>query len=154
MTTALASIGVVGVSAAVAMSTPAEQPHTWNALAANLVTRCAGAESRASDLRDYVIDIVASTGTAADQRRAKLNVPAGSASEVTVVADSAVCARVYAAHVTQFYAGDTMKVATLAIVQEDSLRYFVSDIHQHAGEFGIVRVYDASSLAYLAGITW
>lgn len=154
MRTLIALGAVVAMSAAIALSARADQARTSTMAATTTFTRCAGTGSRVDDLRDYVIDIVASTGAGADQRRTKLHVPAGSASSVTVVADSAVCARVYAAHVAQFYAGDTATVQTLAIVQEDSLRYFVSDVHQHAGEFGIVRIYDASNLVYLTGITW
>lgn len=143
-----------GAAVLVATTAVFVRPHTSYAQASSVApNRCDSDTGAATEVREYVSALVSAQGPSADRTRAVLHLPSASSSDVTVVTDSSVCERVYAAHVSASYGGDTTAVRWISVVQVAGTRYVVWDLTRRAGEFTILDIYDANGPTYLVSVT-
>lgn len=104
-------------------------------------------------LRNYVVDLVTGTDSATIATRERSELPAVSASKVTVVTTTSVCNAAGDAYHTAVTPPGTSPVSrTLAVVKVGTTRYVVLDPNHRSGEFEFHAVFDRR-WAYLTGFT-
>lgn len=94
-------------------------------------------------LRNYIVSLVTGTDSGTVALRGRYNLPAVSASKVTVVTTGSVCTQAggaYHAAVTQ--PGTPPSSRTLVVVKVSTTRFVVLDPNEHAGEFALHVVFD------------
>ena len=98
---------------------------------------------QAEVLRNYIVSLVTGTDSVTVAFRTRYNLPAVTASKVTVVTTGSVCTQAggaYHAAVTQ--PGTPPSSRTLVVIKVSTTRYVVLDPNEHAGEFALHVVFD------------
>jgi hypothetical protein len=106
-------------------------------------------DSGAISLRDYIVSLVtATTDTAVTSTRDLYQLPATTASNVTIQSGAATCNKAGAAYNAAQNANPAIS-RTLVVIKIGSTRFVVLDPNQRAGEFQVHTIFD-SKWSYLA----
>jgi hypothetical protein len=111
---------------------------------AQTYTCLSGTVWAASSLRDYVVRLVTGTDSASVATRTRYQLPATTASKVTVETSSTVCNKAGGAyHSAEVPAGTPAISRTLAVVKVGATRYVVLDPNERVGEYEVNIVFDS-----------
>jgi hypothetical protein len=102
-----------------------------------------GSDSRAIGLRDYVVELVTATDSAAVVDRVWYKLPVATAKEVSVQTGKSICAIAGASYSAAVRPGETPLSTTLVVVKVSTTRYVVRDmIYASGGEFTATVIFD------------